>query len=141
MYHHTRLLVKGQTKQKSIRVFFSGHKPATCYSFIHSFRCLPWAVGCSFGCAHVYACVHVHLRSKVYIHAIVQSHQLCVSWCTSKLISSVAWPTAASHWMRGQGKKPGPTVSQEFWCQRQSGHGTDTQRMLQGGIPGKTMRE
>lgn len=133
LFHQIRLLVKGQTTQKSISVFVSGHKPAICSSFFHSFICLMWPAG--YLCVCVRVCVHGHLRPSVHSGNCPKPPVVCQLEHV-QLIRSVTWPTAASHWTRGRGKKPCPTVAQEFWWQRQSGHSLDTLRILRGGIPG-----
>lgn len=98
-------------KSLSVSLSVATSQPSAILSFIHSDvlrgpRGVPLCV-----------CVHGHIQ------ATVQSHQLCVNWSHVQLILSVTWPTAASHWTRGWGKKALPNggsgvlVAEAKWAQ------------------------
>lgn len=84
-YGGSRLLIKCQTKQKSVSVFFSGIRPTICSPFIHSLTCRLCV--CVDMCPRARVCVNVHssqqpLAGQVHnvTDVVVRSQQLCVRW-------------------------------------------------------------
>lgn len=77
-YSGSRLLIKCQTKQKSMSVFFSGNRPAICSSFIHSLTCLLCVrvAACVCACACVYMCKH-SFTTATCCWPSVQRHWCC----------------------------------------------------------------
>ena len=115
-YSGSRLLIKCQTKQKSMSVFFSGNRPAICSSFIHSLTCLLCA------CVDVCVCVCVSKHSSSQQPTCwpsVQRHwcccpekkkkkkkktqQLCVRWLGHMTTAACDWP---GHWAKNAGRNP-----------------------------------